>query len=130
MGIKSIEDDTDKEDKKIERRGRKRLKTRSSRNTERESTDLSPSEESKNDSSGITKRAESATSSSTSTKEPYDTINNRQGNKVDVIESNQFASLHSSLTDSTRQEKTNLPPSRTASLNSNSNSCSNSKRKA
>ena len=117
------------DNKQSQKRGRKRLKTRSSRNTERESTDLSPSEEAKNNSIGSIKRAESATSSSLSTKEPYDTIN-RQRNKVDVIESNQFASLHSNLTDSTRQEKSNLPPSRTASLNSSSNSCSNSKRKA
>ena len=106
------------------------MKTRSSRNTERDSTDLSPSLESKTDSSGITKRTESATSSSSSTKDSYDTINNRQRNKIDGVESNQFASLHTNLTDSTRQEKTNLPPSRTASLNSSSNSCSTSKRKA
>ena len=117
-------------DKKVQQRGRKRLKTRSSRNKEKDSTDLSPSDESKNDSSGVIKRSESATSSSSSTKETYDTINNRQRSKIDGVESNQFTSLHSNLTDSTRQNKTNLPPSRTASLNSNSNSCSNSKRKA
>ena len=106
------------------------MKTRSSRNTERDSADLSPSLESKTDSSGIIKRTESATSSSSSTKDSYDVINNRQRNKIDGVESNQFASLHTNLTDSTRQEKTNLPPSRTASLNSSSNSCSTSKRKA
>lgn len=93
------------------------------------STDLSPSDEIKNDTGGNLKRDESETSE-LSARESHDT--NRQS-KSDVIESSRFVvgAIPTTLTDSTRQEKlTNLPLSRTASLNSSNSSGSNSKKKA
>ena len=87
-------------------RGRKRLKTRFSRQTETFKTDLSPSEE---------------------------PLNDIRQSKEEEGDSNQLLStIPNPATDATCSEKvtTNLPPARAASLSSISSGCSNSKRKA
>ena len=87
-------------------RGRRRLKTRFSRQTETFHTDLSPS------------------------REP---LNDIRQSKEEEGDSNQILStIPNPATDATFSENvtTNLPPARAASLNSISSNCSNSKRKA
>jgi hypothetical protein len=93
------------------------------------SADLTPSEETKNDIGGTLKQDESETSVLKG-KESHDT--NRQS-KSTVIESAHFSvgAIPTTLTDPIGQEKlTNLPPSRTTSLNNSNSGGSNSKRKA